>query len=268
MNRWQWFSVSMIVWGSMSSANADHAWGNYHWERSSNPITIGLGDNVDSRWQASLDGAANDWSASRVINTPVVAGTVSNPKRCRASTGKVEVCNDTYGNNGWLGIASIAINGGHITSGVVKVNDTYYNSPTYDTPAWRNSVMCQEIGHILGLDHNDEDFNTTTGTCMDYSNNPEPNQHPDQHDYQMLEQIYQHLDDEGGGGNPCKGKKCQSGMSAEDFFNNIDMNGPENWGRLLAARGGKAVYELNFGQGRRILTVVTWTLERAREHQH
>ena len=33
-------------------ARADHAWANYHWERSSNPATIELGDNVDSVWDS------------------------------------------------------------------------------------------------------------------------------------------------------------------------------------------------------------------------
>jgi len=26
-------------------------------------------------------------------------------KQCRATSGRVEVCNGTYGNNGWLGVA-------------------------------------------------------------------------------------------------------------------------------------------------------------------
>lgn len=30
-------------------------------------------------------------------------------------------------NNGWLGIASISVNGSHITQGTVKLNDTYFN---------------------------------------------------------------------------------------------------------------------------------------------
>jgi hypothetical protein len=42
------------------------------------------------------------------------------------------------------------------------VNDTYFNTPKYDTSAWRNLVMCQEVGHTLGLDHQDEDFDNRT----------------------------------------------------------------------------------------------------------
>ena len=31
-----------------SSTSANHAWGNYHWARTSNPFTIKLGDNLSS----------------------------------------------------------------------------------------------------------------------------------------------------------------------------------------------------------------------------
>src|SRR4030095_6084444 len=107
----------------------------------------------------------------------------------------VEVCNGSYGNNGWLGIAQIWVSGKHITQGSVRLNDTYFDTPKYNTDAWRQLVVCQEVGHTFGLDHQDEDFdNRPLGTCMDYSNDPTPNQHPDQHDYDELAIIYSHLD--------------------------------------------------------------------------
>ena len=190
-----------------ASASANHAWTNssgqaYHWARTSNPFTLKLGDNVNSvAWDASLALASTDWTVSTVLNTTVVLGGTNaakgknTPKNCTPTSGRGEVCNSNYGNNGWLGIATIWASGVHITQGTVKVNDTYFNTPSYNTPAWRNLVMCQEVGHIFGLGHQDENFgNTPLGTCMDYSNDPEPNQHPNAHDYAMLEQIYAHPD--------------------------------------------------------------------------
>ena len=61
--------------------------------------------------------------------------------------------------------------------------------------------MCQEVGHTFGLDHQDEDFfNPNIGTCMDYTTDPDgtilgqlSNEHPNQHDYDMLKSIYAHL---------------------------------------------------------------------------
>jgi len=83
----------------------------------------------------------------------------------------VEVCNAAYGTNGWLGVAQIWVSRRHIVQGTTKVNDTYFSTGKYNTPAWRQMVMCQEVGHTFGLVHQDENFNNTNlGTCMDYTN--------------------------------------------------------------------------------------------------
>jgi hypothetical protein len=171
---------------------ADHSWGPpYHWARQSNPFTLKLGDNVTSAWDSYLATTSSDWSASSVLDTTIVSGS-TNPRTCKATSGRVEVCNAKYGNNGWLGVAGIYITGGeHITKAYVKVNDTYFNTSTYNTPAWRNLVMCQEVGHTFGLDHQDENFsNANLGTCMDYTSDPSPNQHPNAGDYDQLLCIY------------------------------------------------------------------------------
>lgn len=189
-------ALGVVAAGLAVPASATHSWGGYHWARSSNPFNLKLGDNVDATWDSYLVTTSSDWTASSVLDTTIVAGTVRQPKRCAATTGRVEVCNAAYGQTGWLGIASISItNGTHIASGTVKQNDTYFNTATYNTPAWRNMVMCQEVGHTLGLDHQDEAFdNPNLNTCMDYTNNPASNQHPNTHDYDMLASIYSHLD--------------------------------------------------------------------------
>jgi len=179
-----------------SSAAATHSWGGYHWARTSNPFTVKLGNNLDSQWSSYLGTTSSDWSQSTVLDTAIVPGG-SPQKRCRATAGQDEICNAAYGNTGWLGVAQISLARGslHITQGTVKVNDTYFNTPTYNTSAWRNLVMCQEVGHTFGLDHQDENFsNPNLGTCMDYTNDPSTNQHPNNHDYDELVTIYSHLD--------------------------------------------------------------------------
>jgi len=153
-------------------------------------------------WAPYLNTASSDWSQSTVLDTTVVAGQAKG--RCRATTGRVEVCNGAYGNTGWLGVASISVTGGtHITQGTVKLNDTYFNTAAYNTLAWRQMVTCQEVGHTFGLDRQDTTFdNTNLGTCMDYTNNPTgggtngrlSNTSPNQHDYDELVTISTHLD--------------------------------------------------------------------------
>ncbi len=256
-----------------NAASADNIWGNYHWEISSGTLSKSLGDNLSGTWPDRMAVAISDWDQSNVLDVSARPGAAKNLKRCSPSSGAVEVCNDTYGFNGWLGVAGISVSGGHITSGYVKLNDSYFNSSTYNTVPWRQSVMCQEIGHIWGLGHNDEDFSTTTGTCMDYSNDPVPNQHPDAHDYAVLADIYGHTHNSGGGGggdgddggcNP-RSPKCNAGQGdlAARVLSEINMAGPRQWGRLISAHGPVETFELDLGDGNRIITVVRWTMERA-----
>lgn len=221
-----------------TAAFADNSWGGYHWARTANPFNLKLGDNMSSNWDPYLATSSADWSASSVLDTQVVSGTTS-AKRCRATNGRVEVCNDRYGRNGWLGIAQIWITGSHITKGTVRVNDTYFNSTTYNTPAWRTSVLCQETGHTLGLDHQDEDFyNAPFNTCMDYSIDPTPNQHPNQHDYDQLELIYEHLD-----------STTTLSQAKPQLTPLIDPgDSPKSWGKQVKKHGKSEVYELTRGK--------------------
>lgn len=238
--------LSAIVVGI--GAYASHSWGGYHWGRTANPFTLKLGDNVSSGWDSYLARTSTDWSLSSVLNTSVVSGNTS--RNCRATAGRVEVCNAKYGNNGWLGVASIWVSGSHITQGVVKMNDTYFNWSKYNTSAWRNLVMCQEVGHTLGLDHQDEDFyNQPLGTCMDYSSDPSLNQHPNQHDYDMLEEVYAHLDT----ANTIK-------QSASSSRGEVDHANPKTWGKELkkSKDGRTSLHELNLGRGEKVFTFVFW----------
>ena len=172
-----------------SAAWANHSWGNYHWARTSNPFTLKLGDNMTGDWKPRLAKASTDWSRSSVLDTTVVAGQAKG-KNCRPSAGRVEVCNGRYGNNGWLGIAQIWLTGSHITQGSTRMNDSYLSSGYTNTN--KQHVICQEVGHTFGLDHQSES-GADLNTCMDYDvnlSNPTPNQH----DYDQLVTIYSHLD--------------------------------------------------------------------------
>ena len=253
-------ALGVVAAALTTPASANHSWGGYHWARISNPFTLKLGDNVDSNWDSYLATTSTDWTASFVLNTQVVAGGTK-PRSCRATTGRVEVCTAAYGSTGWLGIASISItSGNHIVSGTVKNNDTYFNTAKYNTPAWRNLVMCQEVGHTLGLGHNDENFdNTPTGTCMDYSNDPNPNQHPNQHDYDQLVSIYSHTDS-----STTVGAGVPTGTGAEIG------NSPKSWGRPVAfLRDGRPHQYVRLdGPGRITVTHVFWVPGMGPQHSH
>jgi hypothetical protein len=192
-------AVAAIAAVSAPAALANHSWGGYHWARQSNPFTIKLGDNVTGPWDNMLRTASSDWSKSTVLDTTVVAGS-TRPKPCKATSGRVEVCSASYGNTGWLGVATIWItSGSHIVQGTVKNNDYYFGSSSYqyNNTAEMLHVICQEIGHTFGLDHQDES-GISLNTCMDYYHNTSASDtrstHPNSHDYQELSIIYSHLD--------------------------------------------------------------------------
>jgi len=245
----------------VTAAYATHSWGTYHWGRKANPFTVKLGDNVSSAWDAYLVGASGDWSQSSVLDTSVVSGLTS-PKYCRPTSGRVEVCSRGYGYNGWLGVASIWVSGSHIVQGTVKVNDTYFNTTTYNTPAWRKFVMCQEVGHTFGLDHQDENFsNPNLGTCMDYTSDPDgtlygqlSNEHPNLHDYDQLETIYGHVDSI-----TTVGQSVASARNHAD--SDSDEEGPAKWGKeIRKSRDGRSsLYESDHGRGQKVFTFVLWT---------
>lgn len=207
--------VAFVLLGAVAGpAAANHSWANYHWSRSSNPVRLDIGSNLGVAYQANLALAIDDWdgtdnSGSAYLALTQVAG--AGLRNCGAVAGRVEVCNDSYGFRGWLGVASIWASGDHITQATVKMNDSYLlGGGTYDSNAWRQMVLCQEVGHTFGLDHQDEVFdNPNLGTCMDYTNDPSTNQHPNAHDFAQLATIYTHLDggSGGGGGGSCPPRK-------------------------------------------------------------
>lgn len=176
---------------------------------------------------------------------------------------------------------------GHIYEGVAKLNDSYFGSGVYDSPYWRDFVMCQEVGHLFGLGHQDGNFynpeKVADGkkTCMDYTSRPEDNGQPNQHDYDQLQRIYNHNDDNpdtvedtkpgnGKGGGPKKGSVPGRLVSVSGFqFATYVRNDPSDWGTAVAFtdKGQPHVFVKDLDSGVKVVTHVTWT-EDARAGAH
>lgn len=238
---------------------ASHSWGGYHWARTSNPFTLKVGNNLTSTWTTSFNTAIADWNSSSVMNLTKIAGTAGN--NCKMVAGTVQVCNRTYGNNGWLGLASINITGGtHITQGTAKMNDTYFNTSTYNNPNEKLHVMCQEVGHTFGLDHQSTS-GASLNTCMDYFSNTGANAgstlstHPNQHDYDELVIIYSHLDS----------FSTLAARTAASAGYSEATNDPNSWGWLVSqsANGRSSTYERGNSDGSSTATHVYWIIEAA-----
>lgn len=96
---------------------------------------------------------------------------------------------------------------GHITSAIAIVNsyrleEQYGLSgvdfdedllPVTNRGASLYSITCHELGHTLGLGHNDDNKNNAdTGTCMDYGRDFFTNLFFDNTDHQTLAALYEH----------------------------------------------------------------------------
>ena len=111
----------------------------------------------------------------------------------------------------WLGPAKIFIDeNNHITKGVVQLNTRLL--AVYG-PAAADHVLRQELGHVLGLDHQRDALDS----CMNDQAVLGSAGGPNAHDAEQLGPIYAHTDsveDDDGGGPPCDRKpdhlKCQA----------------------------------------------------------
>jgi hypothetical protein len=253
--------IATIVFTLADIVAANHSWGNRHWARQSNPLTLALRNNLPAAWGLHLSSASADWNKSSVLVTTIVPGKPS--RTCQPTKGRVEVCDGA--GRGTLGFARVWLTGDHIEQAIVRLSEVNLLTPgsKYNSAAWRQLVVCQEVGHTLGLDHQDENTsNPNLGSCMDYTEDPDgtifnqlSNEQPNQHDYDQLEAIYAHTD------------SFDSSFPA--LLGNASAghgNGLENsseWGRAVRqdARGRTTLYELELGGGAKVITFVLWANE-------
>ncbi len=261
------FALSLLT----STTNAGHSWNNYHWARTTSPFNLTVVNSTTVDWDIYVMQATSDWSASSKLNMVEEDGSTSKKDRrqCKGPSGQVRICNLAYGQTGWLGVAGISIDANnHITKGYTKLNDTYFSMTFYNNDLWKQSVTCQELGHDVGLHHQDEDFyNKSLDSCMDYQN--PPHAYPNTHDYLELDKIYGHVDsynsyddggstsgDGGGGDGGCnapQGKGCnKSGVG--------DNNGDIGWGMSLGRRGQLETFIRIDRDGTRHITHVIWAI--------
>ncbi len=172
---------------------ATHTWSVYHWPTEKLSPTV-----VDLTRSGLYDVSAGvvEWSDLGTPIQPVVS-----TKR------KSDVTVKKGFSPQWLGLARIYIDAeGHITKGEVQLNTTLLEP--YG-PEVADHVLCQELGHIWGLDHNRVELDTCMNDTSALSNTAP---YPNLHDAEQLNLMYGHTDavppptDDGGGGPPCSKK--------------------------------------------------------------
>ncbi len=263
------FALSFLT----SATNADNSWGPYHWARTTNSFNLTVVNSTTGDWDPYVTLALSKWSESTKLNMvedPNGSTSKKVRRQCKSPGGQVRICNLAYGQTGWLGIAGISIDANaHITKGYTKLNDTYFSMNYYDNFSWKQSVTCQELGHNVGLHHQDVDFNNQSlYSCMDYQN--PPYEYPNAHDYLELDTIYGHTDEYdsyasggggGGGSNDPDGGGCNAppgkGCNKSDVGNS---NGDIGWGMSLGRRGQLETFIRIDRDGTRHITHVIWAI--------
>jgi hypothetical protein len=95
-----------------SLAGASHSWNGYHWERTSSTRTLTIAESVASSYNPQT--VRDNWD-----------GPVGAIAFALGSSGEIKAQSKSFGNNGWIGLAQISVQGGHIVKGEVKQNEIY-----------------------------------------------------------------------------------------------------------------------------------------------
>eukprot|EP00980_Cylindrotheca_fusiformis_P013441 scaffold3437_cov113-Cylindrotheca_fusiformis.AAC.8 len=159
--------------GTSVSDNSTNAWRN-----NGNGLSLEILDALDDNWQTEFDTAVTDWDNGDpdTLTLTVKQGQVD--PSCSPVNGLMKVCNNNFGDTGWLGINEMVIRGqSTIESSVAKMNEYYLRNAEYDK---RLYTMCHEIGHGFA----------DTGNCLDYTNNPSANLRPGQINFNRLKELY------------------------------------------------------------------------------
>lgn len=139
-----------------------------HWYSATSPTRISIKNNLSPVYSQFVPRALRDWNqASSIVVTENGSDSIQIP-----------VENNYYGDVGWVGVANIKYNGDYISSATVRINDTYMKLANYKNPEQQQFVVTHEIGHALGVGHQDpkqgEDVsasfcNKNMGSVMDYT---------------------------------------------------------------------------------------------------
>ncbi|KAL7466577.1 hypothetical protein ACHAXS_006861 [Conticribra weissflogii] len=158
-------------------------------------LTLQVLNNLDaeSHWNEFFEAAVSDWDNGDpdAVTLYVRQGGDYDPE-CRAIRRAMKVCNGNYGPTDWRGVNQILLQDEYIITSLAKMNDYYLEGTTN---AQKQYTMCHELGHGLGLGHTDENFhNRDLGNCMDYTERPQNNMHPDESNFETLVGLYGNVD--------------------------------------------------------------------------
>jgi len=157
-------------------------------------LELDVGVNLTPRFAEHLPGVLADLSDPRFgnpVRLTAVPGAGKNDGECPHVVGRIEICNLNLGETGGNGFLVIDFDeNGFMLAAVAIINDFYFPGPPWEDELIHTEdrilILCHELGHAIGLDHQDES-GKSLGTCMDYSGDA---YRLNAHDYIQLARQY------------------------------------------------------------------------------
>jgi hypothetical protein len=164
------FIVAAIVTAlGLGTAYASHYYG-IKWKGHA-PVTVRLVDKTPASWDGAVTAAADSWSLSTAIDYVKEDGA----ENCTVVSGAVVICARNDGPTFYAALTTWGQRGNSYTAVLIVVNTYYLPNPD-------QHAICQELGHALGLDHQD-----ASDSCMGTNWGA---LYPNAHDFEELEIIY------------------------------------------------------------------------------
>ncbi len=177
--------VSSGAWAS------NYIGGAYHWSDGSNPRAyVTVDDFTGSQWPVLA--ATTEWATEPNLDMYYDYQSCGGTGHC-IDVKVINMSPPCTGAGGSGGYAFLSTSGGHLDASntYVRLNSDCGGS-SY-TNRDRRALICEELGHITGLDHADSSLNDVT--CMASGNIKQLYEHPRPHDFDMLHMnVYNHND--------------------------------------------------------------------------
>ncbi len=172
--------IFVLVGGGV--AEADHWWNGYKWATTDGVVDL----------YADISDVKGEWAR---VAVPVLVDWDRSPRVALGTSpigrqGVVTIESGNYGASGWLGVAVVKLDSRRrIVDATVRLNEWYWANGWVQGLAARQHVLCQEFGHVLGLDHRPgrSCMNDDLSVLGDWVR-------PSFHDYDQLDQIYSKVD--------------------------------------------------------------------------
>jgi hypothetical protein len=221
---------------------------NLHWGNDQrNGLGLNFVNSMSLDWHEFFDEAVEDWDAApSLFLTTSQDGLLS----CNHLRGKIRVCNDEFGDTGWLGInEAIYYEYGDgkeniIVSSVAKINESYLREAS---DSQKQYVVCHEIGHAFALAHRYEEGSCLIATTQKFS----LNMRPDSVDFEKLQNLYGVFD---------TNRNRRRNMRSKHDEINEEIATSFRWnyrnGRLLHQSTYQEIYETQLGDGLKVMTLL------------